>query len=749
MSLYEKLFTVILLLAPAVKGLYYEQEMFIFQTAVFAAFALFVAKYRQIKLNRPLDFAVLVFLAAYLFTLPGAADFREALLAVMRILAYFMLYLMVAAKARDDNGRLSVLRTVYLSGVLVTVVTLLNLTGVISTSGVWDGRIIHTTFEYKNAGALFLLVCTLIGVYLGRRSDSVKIQMLIGVGNYLNLLMIIGTQSRAVWVLAPITYTLMLVGIPAGKRGPATVKILISLLPAVFLSNLFLSLLQDDAAGQAFMLVLTGAVLAAAGIYGWLRFEPRFTMPGRTPAIFISAVIVVALVTVILGQSSTLLARLQSISLSDYSFQDRFIFFRDAWKIISDRPFFGAGGKGWDVLYLNIQSYGYYAENVHNDFLQVAVEAGFLGLLAFISVWAVFYLTGWKIYRQSQPDTKEMSWMLIAAGTTVMLHSLLDFDLAHSALAFVLWSFFAIIRAMGDIFVGGTNNKRSRSCKQPLVFPVVLAAGLLYSAASLSFFAGDMFFAKGERVLESGDLVTTREYFEKALSFDPWKTNNLVSLAQINLAMFEQGNPGALDQALDYAEMAIRRRPNEPLSHSVFSTALFYKGDYAQSAAEMEKYVSLHPMLLRAYEELAARYINIGLALIEQGALQESRRYFDKTLQISGMIDKRLKNISSHELDLWQARNAEPVLAVTPRIEMYTGAAQIMLGNPKEGGRMITEAAGQAQENPEIMMWYALALELTDSKDRAQIILEQAAAQNQAVMQSFERIKNLVSKVNQ
>ncbi|PKM88257.1 hypothetical protein CVU83_01945, partial [Candidatus Falkowbacteria bacterium HGW-Falkowbacteria-2] len=38
---------------------------------------------------------------------------------------------------------------------------------------------------------------------------------------------------------------------------------------------------------------------------------------------------------------------------------------------------------------LNIQSYGYYAENVHNDFLQIAVETGLLGLLAFISVWLV------------------------------------------------------------------------------------------------------------------------------------------------------------------------------------------------------------------------------------------------------------------------------------------------------------------------------------------------------------------------
>lgn len=755
MSISDILLTLVLFLAPSVKGLYYEQEMFIFQTLVFIAFALFLYKNRSVKLNRPLDFAVLAFLAAYLLTLPGAADFREALLAVMRILAYFMIYLMVAAKARDDSGRIFVLRTVYLSGILMAVVTLLNLIGLLSTSGVWDGGIIHTTFEYKNAGALFLLVCTLVGVYLGQRTDSTKISVLIGIGNFLNLLLVIGTQSRAVWILSPVVYILLMPGLPAGKRTSATFKILIPLLSSIIISNWFLALLNEGAAGEALLPVIAGAVLAAGGIFGWLKLENRVTALKKLGPALIS-ILVIAVLAVVFFRSSALQARLQTVSLADFSFQDRFVFFKDAWKIIGEHPFFGAGGRGWDILYLNIQSYGYYAENVHNDFLQVAVEAGFIGLLTFISVWVVFFLTGWRVYRRSEPVIKETLWLVLAAGAAVMLHSLFDFDLAHSALAFVLWSFFGIIRAAdGKPFMdaGSKGPGKGALWRSPASL-AVLAAGLLYSALSLSFFTGDRFFAKGEEMLELDDLPATRDYFEKARTVDPWKTNTLVSLAQINLAMFQRGDTTALDQAVNYAEKAIRARPNEPLSHSVYATALFYKGDYARSAAETEKFVALHPMLLAAYEELAARYVNIGVALMGQGVQQEAKDYLNKALQIPNMIDNRLKSVSSFELDLWRARNAEPVLAVSPRVKTYSGAAHLLLNDTGQGSELITTAAGELGEaatqpaNPEIIIWQALALELSGRKDQSRTLLEQAAAQNPGIEQSYERVKNVIKKLN-
>lgn len=528
MSVSDILLSLLLLLAPTVKGLYNEQEMLVFQAAVFITFFTFLWNNREFRLNRPLDFAVLAFLLSYLFTLPGAADFREALLIVMRIIAYFMIYLMVSVRARDTAFRQRLPLIIYLSGNLVVAGVLLNLAGIVSTSRVWDGAVILTTFEYKNTGALFLLICTLIGMYLWNKSDSPKSNILIGVGNSLNILMILGTQSRAIWLLAPAAFLLMLPGIPSGKRGATMVKTLICALPVIFVSSQIITWLQQQAPGNALLLMAVVVLVTGAGLFFWGQLETRISQRQTVlVAAVITVTIIIAAAFAVSSGSSDLALRFRSISLSNAAVGERLTFFHDAWKIIRQHPVFGAGGRGWDILYLNLQSYGYYAENVHNDFLQVAVEAGLVGLLSFLSLWTVFFCSGWNVYQRAEfGKQKELYWLSLVIGATIFLHILFDFDLPHSAMAFVLWSLFGIVRSAEPLTV--------LPVKPVLRSPLhlgILIIGIVYSLISLSFFIGDMYFAKAQEVINSGDLITARDYLVKAQTFDPRKTNTLISLA--------------------------------------------------------------------------------------------------------------------------------------------------------------------------------------------------------------------------
>lgn len=131
---------------------------------------------------------------------------------------------------------------------------------------------------------------------------------------------------------------------------------------------------------------------------------------------------------------------------------------------------------------------------------------------------------------------------------------------------------------------------------------------------------------------------------------------------------------------------------------------------------------------------------------MEQGARDDARGYLDKTLKTPGMIENRLKGLSDHEINLWRARNAEPVLAVTPRIDMYTGAAHLLLGNHSQGSDLIIAAAQQNPAEPEFLVWQALALDMTGKKDQARSLLEQASAQNQGISRGYERIKRVITK---
>ncbi|WP_418790421.1 O-antigen ligase family protein [Phosphitispora sp. TUW77] len=668
------LLALILLTAPSVRGLYYEQEMFVFQVIVFAVFIIFLTEKKAFKLNRPLDYAVFTFLGVYMISLLNAADFREALLAVMRIISYTLIYIMISVHTRNNDSRYKFLRVIYLSGSLMILVTLFNLTG-IGFDKFLDGSVITTAFEYKNTGALFLLLCSLIGIYLAYYNESRKNDLLIGVGNYLNFLIIIGTQSRTVWLLLSISCILLLAGLPSQKRGRSVLGILISLLPAVIISEPLISLVLQESFWQTWLLVIAGGLAVYGGILMRRKLEERIITRGFMGVLAGGFVIALAGL-VLFGNSSTIAMKIMSISFYHQNVQERLVFFKDALKIIAENPVLGAGGKAWDILYLNIQSFGYYAENVHNDFLQVAVEAGIIGLAAFVFIWVCFYITGLKIYCNKQAEEKTFSWLILVLGFTTMLHILFDFDLPHSAMAFLLWSLFGMARALEDVSANATGAEyRSR------FLVLILVAGFLYITSSLSFLTGDVFFARGEKALARGDLYGTREYFFEALKFDPFKTNTLVSLAQINLALAEQGDYTALNQAIYFGRKAIAARPNEPLSHAVYATALFYKGEYEESVAETQKYVSLHPMLTAAYEELVKRNLDIIIELKKSGEEEKALMYLDFINKIPGMIERRIGMLSQNELNLWRGNNSEPVLSVTPVIKKYIDTANLLVGD--------------------------------------------------------------------
>jgi tetratricopeptide (TPR) repeat protein len=441
--------------------------------------------------------------------------------------------------------------------------------------------------------------------------------------------------------------------------------------------------------------------------------------------------------------TTTIGEKLQNIVNFDFNARERLVFFHDAFKIFAQHPLLGAGGKGWDVLYLNTQSYGYYAENVHNDLLQIAVESGIVGLVPFLSLWAAYFVICFRLSRINSESThKQTAYLLLGLGTAMFLHSLFDFDLAHGAIAFIMWTLFGLARSYSapDSLVSSSSSKPKPSPKFP-VYVSIIALGILYSLISLSFLVGDIWFSRGEKVLETGDLARTRDDFEKALSYDPWKANTLLSLAQINLAMFQNnGDPTALDNALSYAAKSIAIRPSEPLTHSVYSTALFFKGDIAGSVREAETFARLHPMLESAYEQLAYTELTSGLALAKKGDRAEAGKHFKKTLGVIDIINTRLKTIPPYYMQMWETNPAEPVLSISPLINIYAGTADLCLGNKMQGLKLIQRGLKEDPSSPQVQIWSILALKLEGKENESQALLNQVSAQDPGFVQLYNDI---------
>ncbi len=124
-----------------------------------------------------------------------------------------------------------------------------------------------------------------------------------------------------------------------------------------------------------------------------------------------------------------------------------------ALKVIRDFPFTGTGmGTFNDVAAL---LYGFYApENprAHNLFLQVAVDLGLPGLIAFLSIWLLALGAAWQAYRllasMQTPLPRAVAVGGLAGLVATLAHGMVDVHTWGSKGAFVPWLVIGLVLAL-------------------------------------------------------------------------------------------------------------------------------------------------------------------------------------------------------------------------------------------------------------------------------------------------------------
>ena len=102
-------------------------------------------------------------------------------------------------------------------------------------------------------------------------------------------------------------------------------------------------------------------------------------------------------------------------NLKDRTLGIRMELWSGGWEIFKDNPIIGCGFKCVDKVYSNYPKHaeilGKY-KGLHNNFLQLGVDVGFLGLSAWIGIWAAFFI---KIYRRKPSLDDETRWIFLGS----------------------------------------------------------------------------------------------------------------------------------------------------------------------------------------------------------------------------------------------------------------------------------------------------------------------------------------------
>ncbi|MEW5921586.1 MAG: O-antigen ligase family protein [Bacillota bacterium] len=767
------------LVSPVMRGLFFEPDLmlsFIFS----AVLALLVAgdmllRKPRLRLNL-FDAAVFAMVLAYLAGTIAAVDIRGAVIEVLEYLHYALIFFVVAYIVRSLREMQAVIAMLYAATVVVAALGLLAATGLFPFPGAFDGRVISSTLQYPNTLASYLVAGFVLGLGLWSTASSVILRLFVAAGNFILLLVTFNTFSRGTWLLIPLLLLLFLLLLPRRELLKNVYFIFLVTAISFLVGRSFIPALAAADSRKGVYLVILGLVLSFTGailyefitrIIGWWDSEERsrgalvnivlvFMIINTGAYIYYAFATLPALSGQVLPRR--LMEYTQTARPGDMSFESRLDMNATALGIFRDYPVTGIGGRGWASLYHKYQPLLFYSTEVHNHYLQVLVEAGIIGFLAFASIWGLLLVTLYRLFPRPRDDPEEdeegqgrMRWTLAwTAGVAALgmgLHSAIDFDLSLPAMAIFLWGLLAVVR-------GPVQLKQSAEAEREGILPevrfpfwgaslsLVLMAVLLFVPAHRFSQAGK-WGAKGAQMLEGGDLYMADEHYMEAVRLDPLQATYRADLAQIYaVAGLNQQDQILMEKAHYQAAAASALKPYDPVIASMVINVYQLLGEKEKAIAKAGELLALNPLNIANYELVMDLNLVQALDLLAQAQRAEARVKAETIMQADAMLDENIARLAEQYPAgpiYWKGR----MLVYSDRISLRVAQARMILGVPAanpgaygSGGlsasievfrglvtdQLGTEKIGE-ETKEEALIWLLAAAYLEDGQEAAAELL--------------------------
>jgi hypothetical protein len=216
----------------------------------------------------------------------------------------------------------------------------------------------------------------------------------------------------------------------------------------------------------------------------------------------------------------------------------RFEMFRDAAKIIRDYPLLGTGGGGWAALYQGYQdkplnSKPYFSSEVHNHFLQVWIEAGILGFLAFVGIWVSMAAAFIRNCFINRADSKRWQyWTAVFLPVAALgAHSVIDWNFSMAAVGIYLFTLLGAGRSLDTVsWFKNKVQSEAEPNKVGLSNVVLLLIGVILFIGNLVLIAGFNSTARSQEYIEQRNIKMAVPELQRAIRLDPLRAENYHNL---------------------------------------------------------------------------------------------------------------------------------------------------------------------------------------------------------------------------
>ena len=304
------------------------------------------------------------------------------------------------------------------------------------------------------------------------------------------------------------------------------------------------------------------------------------------------------------------------------------------WKytipMIKDYPLLGSGIGSFKYNSLRYQAkffdqgdnralypYGV-ADKTHNEYLQLWVELGIIGLIIFIWLIFAYFNYGLKILKREKDRYKQGVIIgLMGSVMAFLIDSIFWFPLHHSFTSFLFWLCLGLLVVMGlkedKAVCKSKSNKKRISAKNDIhQFKPLLAISIVLLAVILSISAAKPFIARiywynGFKEIEKENWDRAIKKYEIALKWDPYLGEVYYDIGKIlqNKELY-----GVATEYLEKAEKYIDH-PDLPLDLAII---YLKSGKLDKAATKLKQAISYQPdekSMLPLYAELGNTYLQL------------------------------------------------------------------------------------------------------------------------------------------
>ncbi len=371
------------------------------------------------------------------------------------------------------------------------------------------------------------------------------------------------------------------------------------------------------ATGLAFVLAQSRgalpAVLCSIGVVGFVRFGKRF---GLVLAVLLLGIMVFP---------NPIRQRAIDVSAHDPYAYTRLDIWASSLQRVIDHPL-GAGAGMYQYtsfayrfpLEQDVARYGKRAESAHNEYLQLAVELGVIGLLVVTAAIVLWVMRIRTVLQQSREPWERGVVTGLAAGTAgVLIHAAVDSVFHEPALMLLLVLMGSLVVTMKSRPDGAPIYTRIPVSYRPMQMVLVLTgaalAVVLVARPAVAWYA----FQAGEKAHQAGQVSEALADFTRASLIDPGVTGYHDAIARMSVRMYEQsGNHLPLMAAIDELTIASslnRQDARFPARLGMLHAALAQRsataaerdGQFEKAATSFEAAIALDPYTPAHYCELA------------------------------------------------------------------------------------------------------------------------------------------------